>query len=108
MEVSAMRSASGPIGALLVIAPLVAIPVVAIVGIPQFAPVVASSSLDDDFGEEPLRNDFATTAPLNSPRGTPPVRYKADDLFAPVEAPRRGDPAPAWRGDESSATVTPT
>jgi hypothetical protein len=46
-EVAAMRSAgAGLFGALLMVAPLVAIPILAVVGVPQFAPAVAPTPLD--------------------------------------------------------------
>src|SRR5450759_3136017 len=44
-------SGSGPLGVLLMIAPLAAIPVFAILGVPHFAPVSASGTDDDDFVE---------------------------------------------------------
>lgn len=78
-------SSSGPIGALLMIAPLVAIPVVAIVGIPQFAPVVASSGTESDFGEEPfVDRDDSTAVAFSTPRRTETAPRGADDLFAPL------------------------
>lgn len=72
-----LASASGPLGALLVIAPLAAIPVVAIVGIPQFAPVSASPNEEEEIGD--LGESAATQA---TPR--PAIRRSADDLFAPL------------------------
>src|SRR5262249_59897170 len=73
-------TASGPLGALLLIAPLAAIPVFAIVGAPQFAPLAASPSDDDE--------EFAdlgdSTATLESRATETPSRGRsADDLFAP-------------------------
>jgi hypothetical protein len=48
-EVAAMRSAgAGLLGALLMVAPLVAIPILAVVGVPQFAPAVATSPVDSE------------------------------------------------------------
>jgi len=72
-----LASASGPLGALLVIAPLAAIPVVAIVGIPQFAPVAASPNDEEEIGE--LGDSVAAPAVVR-----PAKRRSADDLFAPL------------------------
>lgn len=72
-----MRGAGGPLGLLLMVAPLIAIPVFATVGIPQFAPVAASS-----FGDE----DVAPVSPWGptEAEATPAPQRPADDLFAPV------------------------
>src|SRR5262249_23341470 len=89
-------SASGPLGALLMIAPLAAIPVFAIVGVPQFAPVVASLADNDDdlsnLGDPaaPVSTDPVSTVPVSkipvSTRGDEPrdAGKTTDDLFAPV------------------------
>src|SRR5262249_5370263 len=112
-------SASGPLGALLLIAPLAAIPVFAIVGVPQFAPLAASPSDDDE--------EFAdlgdSTASLESRSAETPSRGRsADDIFAPFpESSPRPDPdgSPRTRGrkaegpssargrSQPSATVLP-
>jgi hypothetical protein len=56
-EVAAMRSAgAGLLGALLMVAPLVAIPILAVVGVPQFAPAVATSPVDSE--DAPLDADL--------------------------------------------------
>ncbi|MBS0266515.1 MAG: hypothetical protein JSS02_31575 [Planctomycetes bacterium] len=63
-------SGSGPLGLLLMIAPLAAIPVFAIVGVPQFASVSASQNDDDLDWNEPaapasagaVSNDSATSS----------------------------------------------
>src|SRR5262245_21147172 len=73
-------SASGPLGALLLIAPLAALPVFAIVGVPQFAPLAASPSDDDD--------EFADLGDSSATLESRPVESSArsrsaDDLFAP-------------------------
>jgi hypothetical protein len=71
-------SAGGPLGALLMIAPLAAIPVLAIVGVPQFAPVVASSADEEeisDLGE-------AVASPTAEPFAP---RKSRDDIFAPLD-----------------------
>lgn len=76
-------SGSGPLGLLLMIAPLAAIPVFAIVGVPQFAPVSASQSDDDgaiEWNEPATRMPPAQTESLSKGRN-------ADDLFAPVANP---------------------
>lgn len=76
-------SAGGPLGALLLIAPLAAIPVFAILGVPQFAPVVASPSDDEDLAD--LGDD---DSPRASSPAAPRARSRAnDDLFASVEGP---------------------
>jgi hypothetical protein len=74
-----LASASGPLGALLVIAPLAAIPVVAIVGIPQFAPVSASPADEEEIAD--LGDSAAAPSPVR-----PAKRRSADDLFAPLPA----------------------
>jgi hypothetical protein len=76
-------SGSGPLGVLLMIAPLAAIPVFAILGVPQFAPVVASGTEDDDFAElgETSSRPPAVAAPAPTPTRS------ANDLFAPVAEP---------------------
>jgi len=73
-------SASGPLGALLLIAPLAAIPVFAIFGVPQFAPVVASPG-DDEEGVDVI--DAAASSSLG-PADSDGKTRAADDLFAPV------------------------
>lgn len=72
-----LASASGPLGALLMIAPLAAIPVFAVVGVPHFAPLSASPA-DDEVSEISESHAPATSAPR------PTVRRSADDLYAPV------------------------
>lgn len=70
-------SGSGPLGVIFMIAPLVAVPVLAIVGIPQFAPVVASPSGDmepADFGEPQQQESGIGES----------ARHANDDLFAPL------------------------
>jgi hypothetical protein len=73
------------------IAPLAAIPVFAIVGVPHFAPVAASPADEEDLGE------FAASTPsLGEPVRSAPVR-KADDIFAPLD-----DARPAAESDSHS------
>src|SRR5262245_27883244 len=95
MEVVAMHgSASGPLGALLLIAPLAAIPVFAIVGVPQFAPLAASPSDDEDFDD---LGDSTTTLE-SRPADSPARGRSADDLFAPFpESNPRSEPSDAGR-----------
>jgi hypothetical protein len=73
-------SGSGPLGVLLMIAPLAAIPVFAILGVPHFAPVSASGTDDDDFVElgETSSRPPAPAVPL------PAATRSADDLYAPA------------------------
>lgn len=80
-------SGSGPLGLLLMIAPLAAIPFFAIVGVPQFAPLSASQAEEEDSIEwnEPAARS-TSTAPVESA----PKSRNADDLFAPVAAPSAG------------------
>lgn len=89
-------SASGPLGALLLIVPLAAIPVFAIVGVPQFAPLIASPSEDEDVADLGELN-----SPLSSPAvDTPRKGRSADDLFAPFpDSPSRSDALPPPRTD---------
>ena len=76
-------SGSGPLGVLLMIAPLAAIPVFAIVGVPHFAPVAASGTDDDDFVElgETSSRPPAPAVPLPAPTRS------ANDFYAPVADP---------------------
>lgn len=76
-----LASASGPLGALLMIAPLAAIPVFAVVGVPHFAPVAASPADDEEISE------ITDTHPANATPARPTPRRSADDLFAPVKVP---------------------
>ncbi|MFN0055753.1 MAG: hypothetical protein ACKV0T_26720 [Planctomycetales bacterium] len=72
-----LGSASGPLGALLMIAPLAAIPVFAIVGVPRIGPLAASPADEDDV----LADDSSVHSP---PAHRPRVKKSADDLFAPA------------------------
>lgn len=76
-------SAGGPLGALLMIAPLAAIPIFAIVGVPQFAPVVASPSDDEDFAD--LGAPLISTTPEDIEPS--PKSPAAEDVFAPASEP---------------------
>jgi hypothetical protein len=113
-------SAGGPLGALLMIVPLAAIPVFAIVGVPQFAPVAASPSDDDEI------SDLGDPQSSSSPSATEgPARGRsAEDLFAPLPAtssppaprePRRaagkqdaGPPALPGRPQNATRTLPPS
>ena len=76
-----MRSTgSGPMGALLMLAPLVAVPILAVVGIPQFAP----GNLIDVNGGKSATFQRENRAPAE-PRLGDAARHDADDLFAPLE-----------------------
>jgi hypothetical protein len=77
---------------LLMIAPLAAIPVFAIVGVPQFASVSASSSDDDIEWNEPA----VTATEATAARDSHSVEHDSRDLFpagpsrpAPAESPRK-------------------
>ena len=70
-------SASGPLGALLMIAPLAAIPVFAVFGVPQFAPVVASPA-DEDEETSDLGEPSSPVVSEQAPR----QKRSPDDLFA--------------------------
>src|SRR5262245_60134830 len=84
-------SVSGPLGALLLIAPLAAIPVFAIVGVPQFSPLVAESADDDEYSSPPDLGD--STASLESTADEPPAGKRIkDDIFAPLPDSGKGDP----------------
>ena len=72
-------SGSGLFGAIFMIAPLIAVPVLAIVGIPQFAPVVASPSSEMDPSE-------LADSPPQEPRIGESARHAGEDLFAPVSS----------------------
>jgi hypothetical protein len=74
-----LASASGPFGALLMILPLAAIPVFAVVGLPQFTPVAASPADEEEI------SDISERAPATSPTARPASRRSADDLFAPLD-----------------------
>lgn len=88
-------STPGPIGALLMVVPLLAIPMFAVMGVPQFAPLVASPGADAGFSEswnargpatraEPTRPGAATLPTIADKTGFgESARYSVDDLFAP-------------------------
>jgi hypothetical protein len=79
-------SGSGPLGVLLMIAPLAAIPVFAILGVPHFAPVSASGTDDDDFA---VLGEPDSRAPAVSASEIAPANA-ANDLYAPAtETPQR-------------------
>lgn len=67
-------------GALLMLAPLVAVPILAVVGIPQFAP----GNLIDVNGGKSAAYQRENRAPAE-PRIGDAARHDADDLFAPLE-----------------------
>jgi len=96
-------SGSGPLGVLLMIAPLAAIPVFAILGVPHFAPVAASGADDDDFT---VLGEPESRAPAVS--ASEPARPDlSNDLYAlgdaPVaEPPRRAAGRNSARGQERS------
>lgn len=75
-----LASGSGPLGALLMIAPLAAIPVFAVVGIPQISPMVASATDEEEILPD---RDSRTESTRPAPRRS----RSADDLFAPVSSP---------------------
>lgn len=83
-------SGGGPLGALLILAPLAAIPIFAVVGVPQFAPVAASGA-DEEFHEpvQELRPAVVAAAPASVPKRT------ADDLFAPLPQSSAASTPPA-------------
>lgn len=80
-------SASGPLGVLLMIAPLAAIPVLAIVGVPQFAPVSASPADEEEFSDLGDAIDS-----VSAPASEPPKRSRSaedlDDLGALSTEPK--------------------
>lgn len=94
-------SASGPIGALLLIAPLAAIPVFAIVGLPQFAPLAASPAEDD------VDSEVALLGTASRSSTAPPAPRKADDLFAPIGSATDNGSAGATRDSSSTDTKSP-
>jgi hypothetical protein len=87
------------------IAPLAAIPVFAIVGVPQFAPVSASPSDDEEIADL----GTSTTAPMSTPVATTQTpRASADDLFTrvPESRPAGGTlPGPDAKTGNSPATT---
>lgn len=88
-------SAGGPLGALLLIAPLAAIPVFAIIGVPQFAPLVASPSDDEEISDLGEVESSRPSATADNPRKT----RSADDLYAPLdESPSRAVAGVSPRG----------
>jgi hypothetical protein len=95
---------SRPTTTILVLVPLVAVPLLAVFGIPQFAPVAASQSYDGDefeFGAEfPLDSDFAVAADESKKRS-------ADDLFAPFPDGRNAFGEPSMQHDRNAATNEP-
>jgi len=89
-------SGSGPLGALLLIVPLAAIPVFAIVGVPQFAPLIASPSEDEDLVPD-LEDAKATLSSASVE--TPRQGRSADDLFAPLPDSSRANATPSPKTD---------
>lgn len=80
-----MRSSShSPFAAVLVVIPLLAVPLLAVFGIPQLEPTAASPSAT------PAEDGFATDAADVGVGES--IRYGADDLFAPIET-ESGEPA---------------
>lgn len=82
-----MRSAgAGLFGALLMVAPLVAIPILAVVGVPQFAPAIAS--LDPGAVDTELSADLANDSDTprgprkRTSRGASAARSEAAELFS--------------------------
>lgn len=74
-----MRSSgNGPFGVLLLAAPLVAVPLLAIFGIPQFAPGVDAGSLTEH-AEVGFDDDLSDARPSKS------RRRSSDDLFDPLQ-----------------------
>ena len=101
-----MRSKSvSPLGTLLTIASVLAVPLLAIFGIPQFVPVAASSS-----------PSVAAPTPLVPSDGSRrQVEFCARDIFAPVETRPAHSPASAqpiaaigsgWSGISNDTPVT--
>ncbi|HEY2250250.1 MAG TPA: hypothetical protein VGH74_04280 [Planctomycetaceae bacterium] len=78
-------SGGGPLGVLLMIAPLAAIPVFAILGVPHFAPVSASGADDDDFA---VLGEPDSRAPAVSAPETAPARAANDVYAAAAESPQ--------------------
>ena len=84
-----MRSAgAGLLGALLMVAPLVAIPVLAVIGVPQFAPALSPARWTESFTspvqtEEELAADLGEPADQGGKKSSNP-RKSADDLYAPL------------------------
>lgn len=76
-----MRSTgSGPLGALLMLAPLIAVPILAVVGIPQFAP----GNLLDPNGSSSRPSSRERRVPEDPGYGDD-ANHDADDLFEPRE-----------------------
>ncbi len=73
-------AATGSLGALLMIAPLAAIPVFAIVGMPRFSSMVAAP------GEEEEVLDLGASAEEETPAPRKARGKNPDDLFAPFES----------------------
>lgn len=86
-------STPGPIGALLMVVPLLAIPLLAIMGVPQFAPHVESANADfaeswNARGSGTTRNATTPVAPgrsaITDKTGVgESARHSVDELFAP-------------------------
>ena len=103
-----MRSAgAGLFGALLMVAPLVAIPILAVVGIPQFAPATASLDpasvnveLDADLSRDP--DDVPGGAPQRSGKNRPGRPSAASDLFDDYATDDATDSGPTNTGDATA------
>jgi len=107
-------SASGPLGALLLIAPLAAIPVFAIMGVPQFTSLIASSADDEEFSDLGDATSALDGQPSGSRRRTAharksPSRSTREMSF--TARARRAEPgwvnmtAVSWSGRSSRLTT---
>ena len=101
-------SPNGPMRVLLMIAPLVLVVLFAVVGIPQFAPVVASPLADVELGEVEPGAEGSDAPLLGEPAGpdgaldAQPAVSSADDIFAP-----HTDTRTAASGSRDSSTSIP-
>src|SRR5262249_49201995 len=84
-------SVSGPLGALLLIAPLAAIPVFAIVGVPQFSPLIADSADEDELSLPDNLGDSTTSLESTVDESSEYKRIK-DDIFAPHPDSGKSEP----------------
>jgi len=65
---------NGPITTLLLLVPIILVPLLAVFGVPQFEPIAASRSSDEQQNTWNLETDVGESA-----------RYSLDDLFAPIQ-----------------------
>ena len=109
-----MRSRSGnPLSTWMLTLPLLAIPLMAVFGVPQFVPVIASSVNEEALERSVPRRSIGvgeSALPQSNGSAKSPRDERLDDLFFLTDRPRRENQPvrPAVFGERSSRPVTTT